>query len=157
VHHRVKGNQGAYGSKGFFLTRRFNFFEGVRGMQVFDTVGAHVLADFWGCQFEKLNDAQFLMDSLRQAANSAQMTILGERSYKFEPQGFTGLLLLSESHISIHTYPERGYAAIDVFTCGGGMTENAIEYLRNVLQPTTVKKMTVRRGTEESLLKTAAS
>ncbi|MGE5606719.1 MAG: adenosylmethionine decarboxylase [Bacteroidota bacterium] len=126
-------------------------------MQCFDTVGAHVLADFWGCQFEKLNDAQFLMDSLRQAAQSAQMTILGERSHKFEPQGFTGLLLLSESHISIHTYPERGYAAIDVFTCGGGMTQNAIEYLRQVLQPKLVKEMTVQRGTEESFLKTAAS
>lgn len=126
-------------------------------MQGFDTVGAHVLADFWGCQFEKLNDAQFLMDSLRQAAQSAHMTILGERSHKFEPQGFTGLLLLSESHISIHTYPERGYAAIDVFTCGGGMTENAIEFLRKALQPAIVKEMIVQRGTEASFLKTAVS
>ena len=126
-------------------------------MQGFDTVGAHVLADFWGCQFEKLNDAQFLMNSLRQAAQNAQMTILGERSHKFEPQGFTGLLLLSESHISIHTYPERGYAAIDVFTCGGGMTENAIEFLRKALQPAIVKEMIVQRGTEASFLKTAVS
>ncbi|NLY73764.1 MAG: adenosylmethionine decarboxylase [Firmicutes bacterium] len=126
-------------------------------MQVFDTVGAHVLADFWGCQFEKLNDAQFLMDSLRQAARSAKMTILGERSHKFEPQGFTGLLLLAESHISIHTYPERGYAAIDVFTCGGGLTQKAIEHLRKALRPTNVVEMTVRRGAEGSLLQTVAS
>lgn len=115
-------------------------------MQTFDTVGAHVLADFWGCQFEKLDDAGLLMDCLRQAAKSAQMTILGEESFKFFPQGFTGLLLLSESHISIHTYPERGYAAIDVYTCGGGMTQKAIDFLKEVLQPTQVNEMLVRRG-----------
>jgi S-adenosylmethionine decarboxylase len=120
-------------------------------MQDFDTVGAHVLADFWGCQFEKLDDEQLLMDYLRQAAKSAQMTILGEESHKFSPQGFTGLLLLSESHISIHTYPERGYAAIDVFTCGGGMTQNAIAFLKEVLQPEHVNQMVVRRGIPESV------
>lgn len=115
-------------------------------MQAFDTVGAHVLADFWGCQFEKLDDAELLMNSLRQAALSAKMTILGEESYKFSPQGFTGLLLLSESHISIHTYPERGYAAIDVYTCGGGMTQKAIDFLKEVLEPAQVHEMQVRRG-----------
>lgn len=126
-------------------------------MQNFDTVGAHVLADFWGCQFEKLDDAQLLMNSLRKAAKSAKMTILGEESYKFSPQGFTGLLLLSESHISIHTYPERGYAAIDVYTCGGGMTQKAIEYLKDVLQPTHVKEMLVRRGMPDSSFNVNAS
>lgn len=120
-------------------------------MQDFDTVGAHVLADFWGCQFEKLDDGQLLMDSLRKAAKSAQMTILGEESHKFTPQGFTGLLLLSESHISIHTYPERGYAAVDVFTCGGGMTQKAIQVLQDVLMPTRVNQMVIRRGIPESV------
>ncbi|TCL62087.1 S-adenosylmethionine decarboxylase [Hydrogenispora ethanolica] len=115
-------------------------------METFDTVGAHVLADFWGCRFEKLNDAEFLMNCLRKAASSAKMTVLGEESFKFEPQGFTGLLLLSESHISIHTYPERGFAAIDVYTCGGGMTQKAIEFLKESLEPETVHQMVVRRG-----------
>jgi S-adenosylmethionine decarboxylase len=118
-------------------------------MQAFDTVGAHVLADFWGCQFEKLDDAELLMNSLRKAAQIAQMTILGEKSFKFNPQGFTGILLLSESHISIHTYPEQGYAAIDVYTCGDGMTQKAIDYLKKVLNPTSVKEMQVQRGIHE--------
>ncbi|HEX3043782.1 MAG TPA: adenosylmethionine decarboxylase [Bacillota bacterium] len=126
-------------------------------MQAFDTVGAHVLADFWGCQFEKLDDAKLLMDTLRHAAKSAKMTILGEESYKFTPQGFTGLLLLSESHISIHTYPERGYAAIDVYTCGGGMTQKAIEYLKETLKPTHVQEMLVRRGQPDTNLNVHAS
>lgn len=119
-------------------------------MQTFDTVGAHILADFWGCQFEKLDDAKLLMGYLREAAKSANMTVLGEESFKFNPQGFTGLLLLSESHISIHTYPERGYAAIDVFTCGSGMTQKAIEYLKEVLQPDYVNEMVVQRGLPDS-------
>lgn len=131
--------------------------ERVRGMQTFDTVGAHVLADFWGCQFEKLDDAELLLRSLREAAKNANMTILGEESFKFSPQGFTGLLLLSESHISIHTYPESGYAAIDVFTCGGGMTQKAIDYLKEVLQPTHVKEIVIRRGIPEHLYNENAS
>ncbi len=126
-------------------------------MQNFDTVGAHVLADFWGCQFGKLDDAELLMTSLRQAALSAKMTILGEEQHKFNPQGFTGLLLLSESHISIHTYPEQGYAAIDVFTCGSGMTQKAIEYLKQILQPTHVNEMVVRRGIPDPIFDVNAS
>ncbi len=126
-------------------------------METFDTVGAHVLADFWGCQFEKLNDAEFLMNCLRTAASNAKMTILGEESFKFEPQGFTGLLLLSESHISIHTYPERGFAAIDVYTCGGGMTQKAIEFLKESLQPETVHQMVVRRGLQDEEFEVNAS
>jgi S-adenosylmethionine decarboxylase len=118
-------------------------------MRDFDTVGAHVLADFWGCQFEKLDDPELLMEGMRQAARRANMTILGEEAHKFEPQGFTGLLLLSESHISIHTYPEKGYAAIDVFTCGGGMTQRAIEYLKSILSPTHTKEVVIRRGVPE--------
>ena len=118
-------------------------------MPDFDTVGAHVLADFWGCRFEKLDDSELLMESLRQAAKSANMTILGEEAHKFEPQGFTGLLLLSESHISIHTYPEKGYAAVDVFTCGGGMTQKAIDYLKEVLNPSKTKEVVICRGVPE--------
>ncbi|HEX2953311.1 MAG TPA: adenosylmethionine decarboxylase [Bacillota bacterium] len=118
-------------------------------MRDFDTVGAHVLADFWGCQFEKLDDPELLMESMRQAARKANMTILAEEAHKFEPQGFTGLLLLSESHISIHTYPEKGYAAIDVFTCGSGMTQRAIEYLKSILSPTHTKELVIRRGDPE--------
>jgi S-adenosylmethionine decarboxylase len=118
-------------------------------MRAFDTVGAHVLADFWGCQFEKLDDAELLMNSLREAAKTANMTVLAEEAYKFEPQGFTGLLLLAESHISIHTYPERGYAAVDVYTCGKGVTEKAIDYLKKVLAPTKTKEVVLRRGVPE--------
>jgi len=119
------------------------------GMRIFDTVGAHVLADFWGCQAEKLDDANLLMQALRDAAEKANMTILGEEEHKFEPQGFTGMLLLAESHISIHTYPEQGYAAVDVFTCGGGLTGQAIDHLKEVLNPERVNEVVIQRGVPE--------
>lgn len=115
-------------------------------MKAFDTVGAHILADFWGCRFKDLDDAELLMNSLRAAAKYANMTVLAEEAHKFEPQGFTGLLLLAESHISIHTYPERGYAAVDVYTCGRGMTQKAVDYLKKVLQPAKTKEIVLRRG-----------
>ena len=118
-------------------------------MRSFDTVGAHVLADFWGCRPEKLDDARLLTQTLRQSARMAKMTILGEEVHKFRPQGVTAMLLLAESHISIHTYPEKGYAAIDVFTCGGGLTQQAIEHLKQVLEPRHVKEVTVQRGVPE--------
>ena len=119
-------------------------------MQVFATVGSHILADFWGCRFEILDNEDYIMKSLYQAAQAANMTILGEQRHKFQPQGFTGILLLSESHISIHTYPEDSYAAIDVFTCGSGMTEKAIAFLRKALNPVEVKEVNVTRGIPEN-------
>ncbi len=115
-------------------------------MRIFDTVGAHVLADFWGCRPEKLDDAGLLMQALRDSAQVANMVILGEEEHKFEPQGFTGMLLLAESHISIHTYPEKGYAAVDVFTCGGGLTQKAIDHLKAILEPEHIKEVRIQRG-----------
>ena len=82
------------------------------------TVGTHCVLELYGCADHLLNDEQFLKDALRRAAIEARSTLLGEVSHRFEPHGVTALALLAESHISIHTWPEHGYAAIDVFTCG---------------------------------------
>jgi len=120
--------------------------ERVVGMKVYDTVGAHILADFWGCDYTRLNDAGELRRALHRAAEVAKMTVLGEEWHQFSPCGLTGMLLLAESHISIHTYPESGYAAVDIFTCGGGETDKALEHLQDVLQPVKVRKYNIRRG-----------
>ncbi|MEN0021261.1 MAG: adenosylmethionine decarboxylase [Planctomycetota bacterium] len=81
-------------------------------------VGKHCTLELYGCNASKLNDADLLTESLRTAAESAGATWLGQLAHRFEPQGVTALGLLAESHISIHTWPELGYAAADVFTCG---------------------------------------
>ena len=83
-----------------------------------NTVGTHCVLELYGCAGHLLDDEQFVRRTLRQAAVEARSTLLGEVSHRFEPQGVTALALLAESHISIHTWPEHGYAAIDVFTCG---------------------------------------
>lgn len=78
----------------------------------------HVLCDVKGCPAEILNNSDLLTYFACQAAEKAGATILNTVQHEFEPQGVTVLLLLAESHLSIHTWPESGMAAIDVYTCG---------------------------------------
>ena len=81
----------------------------------------HLLLELYRCDFDKLNDESFLRCSLNRAAKLAKATVLNLISNKFEPQGVTALALLAESHISIHTWPESNYSAVDIFTFGQNM------------------------------------
>ena len=81
----------------------------------------HLLLELYGCDFEKLNDESFLRCSINNAAKLANAKVLNLISNKFEPQGVTAIALLSESHLSIHTWPESSYSAVDIFTCGQNM------------------------------------
>ncbi len=81
-------------------------------------MGKHYLLNLYGCNFERLNDENYLRDLIENAAECSGATVLETISKKFNPQGITAICLLSESHISIHTWPERGEAAVDIFTCG---------------------------------------
>ena len=95
----------------------------------------HLLLELDRCDFEKLNDESFLRCSLNRAAKFAKATILNLISNKFEPQGVTAIALLAESHISIHTWPESNFSAIDIFTCGQNMLpELACQYLIEALK-----------------------
>jgi len=81
-------------------------------------MGKHFLLNLYGCSYKHLNDESFLVDLLENAAAVSGATVVQTIFKKFEPQGVTVLTLLSESHISIHTWPEKGEAAVDIFTCG---------------------------------------
>jgi S-adenosylmethionine decarboxylase len=81
-------------------------------------VGKHYLLNLYGCSFVLLNDEKCLVDLLENAAAASGATVIQTIFKKFEPQGVTVICLLSESHISIHTWPEEGKAAVDVYTCG---------------------------------------
>ena len=95
----------------------------------------HLLLELYGCDYEKLNDESFLRCSLNRAAKLAKATVLNLISNKFDPQGVTAIALLAESHISIHTWPESNYSAVDIFTCGRNMLpELASQYLIDALQ-----------------------
>ena len=90
----------------------------------------HLLLELYRCDCEKLNDESFLRCALNRAAKLANATVLNLISNKFEPQGVTAIALLAESHISIHTWPESYYSAVDIFTCGKNMMpELASQYL----------------------------
>ena len=81
----------------------------------------HFLLELYNCDYDKLNDESFLRCTLNNAAKLANATVLNLISNKFEPQGVTAIALLAESHLSIHTWPEEHYSAVDVFTCGQNM------------------------------------
>ena len=94
----------------------------------------HLLLELYRCDYEKLNDESFLRCAISKAAKFANAKVLNLISNKFEPQGVTAIALLAESHLSIHTWPESNYSAVDIFTCGNNMNpERASKYLIEVL------------------------
>ncbi len=81
-------------------------------------MGKHYLLNLYGCSFVLLNDERYLVRLLEEAAVISGATVIETVFKKFDPQGVTVMCLLAESHISIHTWPEEGKAAADVYTCG---------------------------------------
>jgi S-adenosylmethionine decarboxylase len=114
----------------------------------YKTFGRHVLADIWGVDFNKLNDIEFLKEHMYKAAEKSGAKILAIQYEAFTPCGVTVLLLLSESHLSIHTYPEKGFAAIDGYTCGDEVDpEVSINYLLSIFTPEKIYSSKIIRGT----------
>ncbi|WP_031515802.1 adenosylmethionine decarboxylase [Desulfofalx alkaliphila] len=81
-------------------------------------LGRHVLAEIYGCEFDILNDVTKVEEIMVNAALEAGAEVREFVFHKFSPQGVSGVVVISESHLAIHTWPELGYAAVDVFTCG---------------------------------------
>lgn len=99
-------------------------------------LGVHCLLELDGCPPALLDDRAVLERALRAAAEQAGATWLGQVAHAFEPQGVTVVGLLAESHIALHTWPELGYAAADVFTCGDpGVARRACELLVAACRP----------------------
>lgn len=89
-----------------------------------DTIGTHLLLEYWGCEAMVLSNVDEIELLMRHSAVEAGGTIVTSAFHKFDPTegeqipGVTGVVVIGESHLSIHTWPEKGYAAVDVFTCG---------------------------------------
>ena len=104
--------------------------------------GHHLIIDLWGAQ--RLTDLQWIEATLRHCVTACNATLLHIHLHHFsENEGISGVAVLAESHISIHTWPERDYAALDVFMCGNAVPENAIKVLEQALLPekTVIKRM----------------
>lgn len=114
------------------------------------TFGRHVAVDTWGVDFDVLNSAELLQAHLVEAAESCGATVMSIQSRQFEPHAATVLVLLSEGHLCIHTYPERGFAAVDCYICGEYVDPQlAINYLVTVLKPKKAFAKKISRGLGE--------
>lgn len=112
--------------------------------------GVHILADFW--HGKKIENPKSIRAILLQAVKVSGNTPLKTIVHKFYPQGVTGLILLAESHIAVHTWPELDYIAIDIFTCGAETNpDKALSYLRKIIKPKREMVKKIKRGV--SLLK----
>ena len=107
--------------------------------------GMHLLVDLWGAS--NLSNPELIDQALRNAAEAAGATILHSHFHHFSPNGgVSGVLVLAESHISIHTWPERNFAAIDIFMCGACNPHDSIPALKEAFQPRSINLGEQRRG-----------
>ncbi len=109
--------------------------------------GRHLILDLYDCDPEILNDYEELQRLLEVSLVMAKATILRIIGEKFEPQGVTLLALLAESHASIHSWPEIGYCAIDLYTCGDTtQTHKAAQFLAQKLKAKTIEQKELKRS-----------
>jgi len=110
-------------------------------------LGRHVLAEMYGCEYEILNDIAKVEKTMVNAALEAGAEIREFVFHKFSPQGVSGVVVISESHLAIHTWPELGYAAVDVFTCGDKVDPwDACNYLKEQFCAKHLTAKEVKRG-----------
>jgi len=110
-------------------------------------LGRHLIAEYTDCTPNKLNDTEFIERCLLEAVRRSGATIVKSVFHNYAPQGVSGVVVIAESHMSIHTWPEYNYAAVDFFTCGRTVDPYpANEYLKKMLGSTNVCVTEVSRG-----------
>lgn len=112
-----------------------------------NTIGKHWLLEMYACDVKKLGKVAFIQEMLSNAARVSGATIVNENFHQFSPYGVSGVVVIEESHFTIHTWPEHGYAAIDFFTCGDSIDiQKAISYLGKALETETIDVNYFDRG-----------
>lgn len=111
-----------------------------------DTLSSHLLGEYRGCDRALLNDPTRLERLLRDAAEAAGATVVGVLFHRYSPHGVSGVVLVAESHMSIHTWPEAGYAAVDYFTCGDCTPRASHPVMMDGLGAESGELMVVQRG-----------
>ncbi len=112
-----------------------------------NVLGIHVLLELRECDPQLLDDLVYIREQLLNAAATVDAHVIGESFHQFSPQGVTGILSIAESHISIHTWPEHGYAAADIFTCGDQTKpDRAAAYIIAALRCQDPEITQIRRG-----------
>lgn len=115
--------------------------------------GIHLLGEWYGCPSNEplLTQADALRDVCRRAVGEAGLTIVGDRFFQFEPHGVTGTVLLAESHLAIHTWPEAGFVTLDVYVCNyttdnSNKAERVFTALEAAFRPQRKRFQAIHRG-----------
>lgn len=117
-----------------------------------DTCSTHFLVELWNADREKLDSVTEIRQLLLEAARHARVTVLHSAFHRFNPVGVSGVIMIAESHITIHTWPEAGYAAADIYTCGDrAMPEAAVEYLADIFGADNVDVTRLTRGVRRQI------
>jgi S-adenosylmethionine decarboxylase len=111
-------------------------------------LGTHLLVELYGCERGTLERVSEVEHALLRAAHASRARIVSHFFHEFEPYGVSGVVVIEESHYTIHTWPEHRYAAVDLFFCSESVeAERALEVLREAFKPQHLEVMLVRRGT----------
>ncbi|MGD8428390.1 MAG: adenosylmethionine decarboxylase, partial [Balneolaceae bacterium] len=103
--------------------------------------------EFYDCDSEKINDVEFIESSFLAATRASKATIISHNFHKFSPHGVSGVVVIAESHVSIHSWPEYNYAAVDIFTCGDTIDPWVIqEHLKKAFESKNTSSMEMKRG-----------
>ncbi|MDW7694687.1 polyamine aminopropyltransferase [Flammeovirgaceae bacterium SG7u.111] len=116
------------------------------------SLGKHIIAEYFGCEKTLLNDVVFIEKSMIEAAKKANATIINSTFHHFSPYGVSGVVVIQESHLAIHTWPEYGFASVDIFTCGEDIDPwVSSEYLSEALQADHYSPIEMLRGQKHLL------
>ena len=116
------------------------------------SLGSHLLIEFYDCDKSSLESEVVVGVAMRDAAKNSEATVVDQSFHEFKPYGVSGAVIIQESHYTIHTWPEHGYAAIDLFYCGGTVrVQKALDTLKERFQPGRIKFIVVRRGVQDEV------
>ena len=117
------------------------------------TAARQLIADMYGCSSGILNDPEIIKNTARRAVEMIGAEIVEESLHRFAPVGITYFAVITTSHSSIHTWPEFGYAAVDIFSCSADVPESVAQFLKSAFRASSVRTRMVERiiGTADSL------
>lgn len=115
-------------------------------------LGTHLIVEAWKAPPDILNDSQIIRNALLEAVNAGEGTLIDICIHQFSPHGLTATVTLAESHIAIHTWPEYGYFAADLFFCGSGKPKLAMKVLQTNLKAKQISYQEIERGFPEALV-----